>query len=317
MLYKIFLCGLVTLGAFQIAHAESSDVFADQNLAKAHAKLLQEEEQLLKNLAISSGETAESLSDKALNRADDFRAAVSNDSPARNERQQISEKLQDIIEEQIQLKEVEIAQLKARERSQTQTLSAREAALASLRSQHAAMDDRLKKADNREKELIRQLEEAKNRLFIAEIEVERLSNVLNQRNKESLAGFSTSPQQQPAANARASVSRTAQAQNPRVSAVNDMPIATVTVDNANLRTGPGLNNSPLMTVSRNTRLTVETRQGDWYRVISPTGARAWIASAVVSFGPSPSESPTDTVRIRGYDTSIEDKAFEHIARHSR
>jgi len=87
-----------------------------------------------------------------------------------------------------------------------------------------------------------------------------------------------------------------------------MPVATVTVEKAHLRTGPSKDNSPLMTVLRGTRLAIETRKGSWYRVISPTGVRAWISSDVVSFGSTPDSGPTRTIRIRGFDSSLEDEA---------
>lgn len=86
---------------------------------------------------------------------------------------------------------------------------------------------------------------------------------------------------------------------------DDTPVATVVSEKANLRTGPGADNSPLMSVTRGTRLVVETKQGDWYRVISPTGTRAWVSSDVVAFGPTSQSSPTRTVRIRGFDGSLE------------
>lgn len=49
----------------------------------------------------------------------------------------------------------------------------------------------------------------------------------------------------------------------------------------NLRSGPGREHSPLIQVPRGSRLVVEDRVGDWYRVITPTGARAYVRSDVV------------------------------------
>lgn len=86
----------------------------------------------------------------------------------------------------------------------------------------------------------------------------------------------------------------------------DMPVATVTAEKAFLRTGPGKDNSPLMSVGQGTKLVVETRAGEWFRVITPTGTRAWVVSEVLAFSPDYSSRPTSTVRIRAYDSTIDD-----------
>jgi SH3-like domain-containing protein len=65
---------------------------------------------------------------------------------------------------------------------------------------------------------------------------------------------------------------------------SDLRIVKVTVHKANLRAGPGFEHSPLMIVSKDSRLVVESKQGDWYRIITPTGSRAWIYSDIVSLG---------------------------------
>lgn len=62
---------------------------------------------------------------------------------------------------------------------------------------------------------------------------------------------------------------------------NDVTILEVTGNKVNLRTGPGEENSPFMQVKKGTRLTVEHRQGEWVRVLAPTGGRAWIRSDLV------------------------------------
>lgn len=62
----------------------------------------------------------------------------------------------------------------------------------------------------------------------------------------------------------------------------DLPVVEVAVQKANLRIGPGLDQSPLMVVSSGTRLVVETEQNGWYRVTAPSGSQAWISSSVVN-----------------------------------
>ena len=57
---------------------------------------------------------------------------------------------------------------------------------------------------------------------------------------------------------------------------SDVLVVEVKVEKANLRTGAGEEHSPVMQVRRGARLTVESRQGDWYRVFTPTGSRAFV-----------------------------------------
>ena len=176
--------------------------------------------------------------------------------------------------------------------------------------------------DRKIAELSRKLEKARNDLIVAEMEVERLSSIIEERNQLSL---SPSSSRSSARGRLPGQSRTAAPRqvSPRVAAPNqaeprmpqaneDMQIATITVEKANLRTGPGKKNSPLMTVAKGTRLAVEHRVGDWYRVIAPTGVRAWISGEVVSFGKGQRTSPTRTVRIKGVQNTSDDAAFDLI-----
>lgn len=187
------------------------------------------------------------------------------------------------------------------QKSTTQASSSQARELASLRAKLVALE--------REKaSLSRELEEARNRLLIAETEVERLSTVLESRSRQEIArltgGAPTAAIQAQPAKAQ-KVATSARASYTRSSSTtgtgSDMPIATVTVDKANLRIGPSLNDSPLMSVSKGVRLAVETRKGNWYRVVAPTGVRAWISSDVVAFGSDPLSSPNSVVRVGGYD----------------
>ena len=60
-----------------------------------------------------------------------------------------------------------------------------------------------------------------------------------------------------------------------------LDVVEVIVNKANLREGPGKSNSPVHQVPRGTKLTVETKQGHWLRVIGPTGGRVFIHEALV------------------------------------
>lgn len=60
--------------------------------------------------------------------------------------------------------------------------------------------------------------------------------------------------------------------------VSDVQIGEVTGKKVSLRLGPGTNHSSVMDVRAGTRLIVELKEGDWYRVTAPTGGRAFIHS---------------------------------------
>jgi hypothetical protein len=185
---------------------------------------------------------------------------------------------------------------------------------AAAESANAETKRQLEASQRRASALSRELEETRNRLIIAETEVERLSNVLAERNKASLAKYSPNQARTSAGSAPAA-SRVVTLPLPRPQQekmADDMLIATVVVDKVNLRTGPGKDNSPLMTVSKGTRLAIETRNGEWYRVVSPTGARAWVSSEGLAFGPNGQDSPTSTIKIKGYDSHLEDEASRII-----
>ena len=69
--------------------------------------------------------------------------------------------------------------------------------------------------------------------------------------------------------------------NPELSEQGGALVVTVRASSAYLRTGPSKEDSPLMTVARGTKLAVETKRGDWFRVIAPNGERTWISKDVI------------------------------------
>ena len=175
--------------------------------------------------------------------------------------------------------------------------------VASLRSSLANSEERVA-------QLMAKLKDQRNDLMLAEAEVSRLSRLLEKQRHATLknvTGYSVTPTR-PAKDARVAAVSSFQAKK----MTPDMSIATINVNKANLRTGPGKNNSPLMTVSKGTRLAVETRKGEWYRVIAPTGARAWVSSEVVHFGKDRLSEPTRTVKVEGYRSNVEEDAIQLI-----
>jgi hypothetical protein len=181
----------------------------------------------------------------------------------------------------------------------------------SVASQNADLQGRLDRAQQKINGLVSELDQTRNRLMLAETEVERLNAIIEDRNRSKLESYSSrnnTPNTQPPVRRNSIRPEALPSAGGKIT--EDMPIATVVVDKAHLRTGPGLNNSPLMTVSVGTRLAVETRMGDWYRVISPTGTRAWVASDIVAFGLDGNRDPSKTVKVKGYDSRLEDKGFD-------
>lgn len=192
------------------------------------------------------------------------------------------------------------------------------------KSEQSILEAKLSEEQTRNEILVQELNQARNRLLLAETEVERLSAIIDERNKRHLPSYSPKASVAPAAIAAApavtrSIKRaplpTASKAIQQEVAEADMQIITVSADKAHLRTGPGANNSPLMTVSRGTRLAVETRSGDWYRVISPAGTRAWVSSDVVVFGDLSSSARSSGFHESNSDE--DDKVFDFISQQSR
>jgi len=72
-------------------------------------------------------------------------------------------------------------------------------------------------------------------------------------------------------------------------ATKDIPIATVIAPQVSLKLGPSIQSSTLTQVTEGMKLPVEGSQGSWYRVVSPSGARAWIPAHSVTLGKKVSE----------------------------
>lgn len=164
----------------------------------------------------------------------------------------------------------------------------------------------------------KELEETRNRLVIAETQVERLSGILEKINKQKLTGYlgSASKDTTVAASQSDTASSPLKANQASFNNQNsgsgqkggeETLVGIVTSQKAFLRSGPSKDDSPLMSVSKGTRLVVETRHNQWFRVITPTGGRAWIATEMLTFGPnsqsggSPSAS-NSALRIGGYES---------------
>jgi SH3-like domain-containing protein len=180
------------------------------------------------------------------------------------------------------------------------------------REKTSVLQDKLLASEQRARDLERQLREAKSQLAAAELEISRLSSIaqnnsrarLNPSSNDGLSNLqvsstSTTP-------SKIAPPRPAPPVAEKISDhVQDLQVATISVEKADLRLGPGKNHSALMTLRQGSRLVIEARQGEWYRVFAPNGQRAWIHSSLVRFGAG-SESLNDgsSVRMRGFDGTL-------------
>lgn len=146
------------------------------------------------------------------------------------------------------------------------------------------------------------LDKTRARLMTAETEVDRLSNLLEGQDR-SAARFTPGANRQEASRPaeRSGLTRSpasslsgsgipssgiAPASAPQVGAGGELSIVTVTVDKAVVRTAASRDSSPIMALNRGTRLVVESRSGEWFRVLTPSGVRAWITADAIAAGQS-------------------------------
>jgi hypothetical protein len=165
--------------------------------------------------------------------------------------------------------------------------------------------------------LKKELDETKNRLALSETEVERLALLIDNRqklqpNNKSQTSFNS---KNPSGYNQAL--RVREPSEIQAKVDGDMQIATVIAEKAQLRTGPGLTNSPLMTVGQGTRLAIETQKGEWFRVIAPSGARAWVSADVLDIGRNkntnnPISSTNNESDNGGFPTDAEVEAFKAL-----
>lgn len=171
--------------------------------------------------------------------------------------------------------------------------------------------------------LEQQLDESRSQLAIAETEVSRLSGLVDSRARAGMNKYQLPvPAQR---SAPLPQRRTALVQSQGGTPADNSParveealhVATVMVEKAELRLGPGKNHSALMTVRQGSRLMIEARQGEWYRVFAPNGERAWIQAGLVSFGDgAASLNDGSSVRVKGFTAAAEEEAFRKLQRMS-
>lgn len=87
------------------------------------------------------------------------------------------------------------------------------------------------------------------------------------------------------------------------SSLRDSSTATIIVDKAPLRVGPGKQESAMYTLPRLSEVKIEYRSGEWYRIIASGGLRGWIYGSSLRF--ETGVSPASTVRIGGVRAGYE------------
>lgn len=222
----------------------------------------------------------------------------------------------------------ESAPAKLIEVSAPQDLADTRSKLTTAESTNATLEQQLRETRARIEELEHQLDESRSQLSLAETEVARLSAISDSKTRASLGKYNLplpSAQNLPQAATRpAPAAPRAAARAPSTQPVAevrppapdaDLHVATVSVEKADLRLGPGKSHSALMSVRRGSRLMVEARQGEWYRVFAPNGDRAWIAAELVTFGDGASSlNDGSSVRVKGFKSSAEEEAFRRVQR---
>ena len=141
-------------------------------------------------------------------------------------------------------------------------------------------------------ELSSELDKTRARLMTAETEVDRLSALLEGQDRRSAERFSPGVARAPqrSNNTRDSsqissgAASIAPANAPQVGLGGELSIVTVAVEKAVARTAASRDSSPLMALNRGTKLIVESRSGEWLRVLTPAGVRVWVTADSVASG---------------------------------
>jgi hypothetical protein len=178
--------------------------------------------------------------------------------------------------------------------------------------------ERIAALTTRNRQVEAELETAQRQLVISETEVERLNEFLNDQGRAYLDRASGSPSdgrsippRRPPSNSAVDyypTSRRApsigQMSSSRPSpagalqADRDAPIATIIAASAAGREEPSSSAAVIDTLPESSRVAVERRSGDWYRVLSPQGIRVWIAASDLSFNASGAPSLVEQKNVQ-------------------
>lgn len=148
------------------------------------------------------------------------------------------------------------------------------AKLQQYEEENGRLKEELARTKDKAKTELQKVDDLHVRLMVSETQVERLNKII-----EDLGGAS------PGLKRKFNPGATQKTRYPSVKGTAESPLyATVTALRANIRTGPGLANTQLMTLERGEQVLVESKQGEWYKVLLNNGMRAWVNASVVRIG---------------------------------
>jgi hypothetical protein len=315
---------LTVVGHSRSLHAEASRInFATSSSELANdQRLMDAERTLLHSLAADSSEIVEPQKAAAAPRSVEQVKSKKASSEARATTTSIKAS-SEVAKSTIASSEAKPQPAKAIVETKGPSSAELSSKMRALEASNESVKGDLRRAQQRIALLEQQLDESRSQLAIAETEVTRLSGIVDSKTRASMGKYNVS---MPAAPVKSVVAQPA----PRQAAVPvaqpvadvrppaadaDLQVATVTVDKADLRLGPGKNHSAIMSLRRGSRLMVEARQGEWYRVFAPNGDRAWIAAPLVTFGEGASSlNDGSSVRVKGFTGNAEEEAFRRVHR---
>lgn len=198
-------------------------------------------------------------------------------------------------------------------------LNSYETQIAQLKSENEMLKTELEKTREKVSSLNQEVDAARSELVVAETEMNRLLALtpLKASTKRSIVPEVREVRNDqramviPSSSAKQQMQVTESAMPERGA---PYPVATVSASSAELRLGPGASFAILTRLPEGARVAVEMRKGEWYRVFSPAGERAWIHSGAVIFGDKVSPmNDSSSARVKGYQSSAEDRAFREFA----
>jgi hypothetical protein len=140
-----------------------------------------------------------------------------------------------------------------------------------LSSENARLRNEIEALKLKAKTELKEVDDLRVTLMVAETQVERLNKIIEECSERGDRNFS--------------YKSGAQEITPHDGTSHSM-YATVIGNSITPRTGPGNSFAPISSLRRGQRVPVENRQGDWYKVRLPSGAFAWVHSALIKIGGS-------------------------------
>lgn len=173
-------------------------------------------------------------------------------------------------------------------------------------------EQKLQIAESQVKILSRELDTTRKSLASAEHRIDELSSIV----KGNYSGTTAPPTQGGLEVVQVEKPKTSPSIKPSLPVITDVVdsarrrnmedpsnIATIWLDRAPLRIGPGQSESALFVIPKQSRVIVERRTGEWYRVVTMSGTRGWVYGGNLRFNiQSDRES---TIAVKAYNPSYQ------------